>query len=731
MKIGRKLMLIISAVNLVCIGGLTFGSLMFTSRQVTAMAYDNAGNITKGAASDIKAWMEVSLSEIRALGQILSHIDYINNEDRRYMLNSMLHSLALENPNLIGVWAGYEPDALDGRDSKYVNAIGSDSTGRFLSYYSWADGNVKLGVMTDYDNPSKAGDYYRTSLASGNDAIIEPYYHEIGGRKALITSLTVPIRENGKIVGVAGVDVELTEIHEITSKIRPFGDGVCAVFSNKGVIVSHPDPSRLGKNIKDTEADMVGEYLGGMTDSIAKGNDFKAALYSAESGTNMILEVRPLRTGNSATPWAVAALVPEKTVLAPVHRMTMIFLVLGAIILGVITFIIYLISRSITSPLKAMEKIFLHIGEGDFTHDLCGEGNDEIGNISRSFNNTLKKIRQLIVTIKNQASSLSEIGSNLSDNMDETASAVTQITANIESIKNQVINQSASVSQTNASMELISINIEKLSGHIEEQSASVSQSSSSIEEMLANVNSVTQTLVRNAGNVEKLKDASSVGRGSLGEVVTDIQEITRESEGLLEINSLMENIAGQTNLLSMNAAIEAAHAGDAGKGFAVVADEIRKLAESSGEQSKTISTVLRKIKTSIDKINSSTQNILDRFETINESINTVAQQEKNIRGAMEEQGTGSKQILEAVARLNDITQQVKSSSGKMREGSKEVIKESKNLELVTGNITNGMSEMAVGASQINTAVIKVREISGTNKENIDTLVRAISRFKVE
>jgi len=294
-----------------------------------------------------------------------------------------------------------------------------------------------------------------------------------------------------------------------------------------------------------------------------------------------------------------------------------------------------------------------------------------------------------------------------------------------------VINQSASVTETNATMEQITLNINKLNEHIDHQSTSVAQSSSAIEEMLANIKSVTQTLVRNMKNVKELTEASEIGRNGLQDVANDIQEISKESEGLLEINSVMENIASQTNLLSMNAAIEAAHAGEAGKGFAVVADEIRKLAENSGEQSKTISKVLKKIKESIDKIMYSTQNVLSRFEAIDSEVKVVAEQEEIIQNAMQEQGEGSKQILEAVSQLNLITQQVKGGSIEMLEGSKQVITEGKNLDLVTQEITEGMNEMAIGADQINSAVNSVNDISAKNKENIDILVEEVSRFKVE
>jgi len=356
---------------------------------------------------------------------------------------------------------------------------------------------------------------------------------------------------------------------------------------------------------------------------------------------------------------------------------------------------------------------------------------DELGTVAGMVNAFCEHLGSGIKNIRNETDTLSDIGNDLSSNMNDTAVAVNQITANVQSIKSRILNQSASVSETHATMEQLVVNINKLNNHVENQSGDISRVSSSIEEMIANINSVTETLVSNADNVKTLQDASEVGRTGLQEVASDIQEIARESEGLLEINSVMANIASQTNLLSMNAAIEAAHAGETGKGFAVVADEIRKLAESSSEQSKTIGTVLKKIKGSIDKIKHSTENVLNKFEAIDSSVRTVAQQEENIRNAMEEQGTGSKQILEGIGRLNEITRQVKDGSNEMHEGAKEVIRESENLDKATTEISLGMNEMATGAEHINSAVNHVNEISGRNREAIDVVIREVSQFKAE
>jgi len=538
----------------------------------------------------------------------------------------------------------------------------------------------------------------------------------------LVMTSAAPIMDGDRLVGIVAVNFDVAT-SEFVDRIRDTFDIDATVFAGNTSVSSSIVDAETNQRAVGLVADP--EIV---TAVIQQGRHIPLRQYLF--GAPYLAFYFPLLgAGGNPVGMFFVGLCQEASVaeVNAARRNTILLALLTVVGVGII---ISILTSRILRPIRLLTNALKDTAKGDLTKRLPDRGRDEISLASHSFNLTMEELRKMITAIKRQSELLSAIGGDLSSNMTETASAMNQIAANIQSVKGRVMNQSASVTQTNSTMEQVVTNINKLSGHVEKQGSTISQASVAIEEMVANTRSVTETVIKNDKNVKTLMEASEMGRGGLQSVSEDIQEIARESEGLLEINSVMESIASQTNLLSMNAAIEAAQAGDAGKGFAVVADEIRKLAESSGEQSKIIGTVLQKIKGSIDKITVSTENVLNRFEAIDSSVKTVAEQEGNIRYAMEEQGSGSKQILEGVSTVNEITRQVNSGSKEMLDGAQEVIEESRNLEKVTQEITNGINEMAVGTEQVNKAVHTVNDLTGRTRENISSLVRAISQFKV-
>jgi methyl-accepting chemotaxis protein len=601
-----------------------------------------------------------------------------------------------------------------------------------LAGYRGAFGSGTIFWINDTDKEYNLGDgpEYVLDPATPDSAWYEPtltmeeeYQFFVDWEKALQKSVlwvNVPVRSGGQPIGIAGTGIEIGDFIESMYADIP-ADMALYLFNGQGETTGARDKQPIID--KTPLAEFLGSRGGRIVSATENLNSTDVAIFF-DGNHITALGKMPLLN------WYITAFMPITPSMFISSPMSGVFFLTMLVILLVFVIINIFVGTTL-KPLEGMVKILQEIAaEWDLTKRLVLRRNDEIGRLAEFFNITFDKMKELISVIKMQAARLSETGTDLASRMNETTGEINEIAANIGVIKEQAGDQFGAVQESGEAMNRIMERGGNLHDHITVQAESVSQSSAAIEQMFANIHSVTETLIKNTGNIQSLAKSSEAGRTNLQNVSSDIQKIAKDSEGLLEINAVMENISSQTNLLSMNAAIEAAHAGEAGKGFAVVADEIRKLAESAAEQSKTTSGVLKNIKESINSIARATGGVLEQFELIEREVRTVSEQEAGIRSAMEEQENGGKNILEAISRLNEVTGEVRRASEDMTAECREVLQQSANLKGLTQGIDQRIHEISLGSEQIGSTVTHITGISEENKANINTLVEEVAKFKV-
>lgn len=353
---------------------------------------------------------------------------------------------------------------------------------------------------------------------------------------------------------------------------------------------------------------------------------------------------------------------------------------------------------------------------------------DEFGLLAAELNNFYEITRKIFLNFRESVKYIKTVVDELFQDLSNSQTAIEQINENVSQVKNLSVEQSAGVEETKATVLQIVKGLEKLNGNIESQAASLTQSSASIEEMVANIRSVSEILNQNSQSVAALEESSLKGQKLVLQAVEASNQIINESEGLLEASSVIQAIASQTNLLAMNAAIEAAHAGEAGKGFAVVADEIRKLAEESNDQGKGITQRLNNLQNSINDIAGATKDVEVQFQEIFDKTNAVKSQAAIINNAMEEQTAGSGEVLTAIHQINDITEDIRNESAQMLAGGKNIAEEMEILAKGIASINSMMNTVLESAEMITAGIRNQQANSENTRDHIKGIDGDISSF---
>ena len=530
----------------------------------------------------------------------------------------------------------------------------------------------------------------------------------------------VPIvTQDDKVIGAVFLDKKITT-QEFVDELSKEVSCKITIFANY-------------KRLFTSLAGMQGTEIANKTivDTVLKGGTFNAM--SKIGNLNYVTYYFPLKDNSGNTLTTLFLGVETNSVLQVSHNLLRIIIPFAAFLEIIFTIILlFMLVGGIVKPLKRVDNAISNLasGEADLTYRLPVKGNNEFAAISANVNIFIETLQHIISQIRETQQALAKIGETLAANSQESVGATTEILANIEGVRHQSENQTNSVSNTSDILAKSGNNVSELGSLIDDQASGITQSSASIEEMLGNINSVSESVKKMAESFTKLSNTVTNGNTKLGDVNDRVKNIANQSEMLVEANSIISQIAEQTNLLAMNAAIEAAHAGEAGKGFSVVADEIRKLAETSSAQSKSINAELEGITSSITQVVSSSEDAQNAFGEIVSNITSTNTIITEIDNAMTEQESGSRQILQALEDMKTQANKVRDTSKELQQNVQQVNGDMENVSQISTTILGSMDEMTSGAQEINTAAQSVNDLASQTQKSIGVMQQLLGKFKI-
>ena len=609
----------------------------------------------------------------------------------------------------------------DGKTEQELVTLFRAVEGSFTEFQDVYMGTRWGGIASSWTGEDELGydprqrPWYKQAVEANGDIVITPVY--IATDNTPVVAVAKAVKDsNGALLGCIGIDINLTDLTSFISSVKIGKTGYCMLIQDDGMILATANHSAfISKNLSDVDA------------AFAKITQKKeGSVFITLDGKNRKAYIFPL----PELGWKLVIFVEQNEILSLFYALVRIMVLIGLVMFVFYFTLAIFASRALKRYFTRLETLLGKIAAGDLTDRIKVKRNDEIGRLMTHLNMATEHSHTMLTTLKEEADKMMAIGSDLSSNMEETAAAVKEISSNAAIVKEKALMQAAGVTETAATSEQIQGKLNLLVEGITTQSENITQSSALITNTAENMLRVNKILSQNDGLIKDVYDQMRNGKDGVSTANDFVKQVAERSEALLEASQIIQNIASQTNLLAMNAAIEAAHAGESGKGFAVVADEIRKLAEESNMQGKQIGAVIKESTEIIAQVSKAGMQAEKTFIDVYELISQISKKEDTIVNLMHEQEENGTRVLSAIETINQITKNVSAASVEMLEGGKQIAAEMQKLADITRETTDNMTEIASGAEQITNAIGEVVSITEQNKTSIEHLAQEVNKFKI-
>ncbi|MDE9384982.1 methyl-accepting chemotaxis protein [Pseudomonas aeruginosa] len=591
---------------------------------------------------------------------------FLDAYDLREDLTRQVRTALAANPEVLGLYVVFEPNALDGKDELFVDqpALGSNDKGRFSLYWAQATpGQLESESMIESEladtssGPSGAAynAWYTCPKESGQPCVLDPYFDKVGERQLLMTSIAFPLELDGKVIGVMGLDINLSNLQALSEQgNRELYDGVgqVGILSPAGLFAGNSrDAGLLGKNLAKADPQHAGELL----QLLAAG---KSRLFNENDDLKVLQPLQPIP---GAKPWGVLLEVPKSALLGPALALERqlddmrregtwveLGLGLGAAVLGLL--VLWLSARGVTRPILGVAHMLRDIasGEGDLTQRLPHTGRDELGELAGWFNRFLDKLQPIIRDVK----------------------------VSVRDARSTADQSAAISSQTSAGMQQQFREIDQVATASHEMTATAQDVARSAPQAADAARGADQATRDGLALIDRTTQSIDSLAANLTSAMGQVEQLASSSEEIGSVLEVIRAIAEQTNLLALNAAIEAARAGDAGRGFAVVADEVRNLARRTQDS-------VEQIRGVIEGLQQGTRDVVDAMhgshrqaqgsveqvdeavaalQRIGEAVTVINDMNLQIASAAEEQSSVAEEINRNVAAIRDVTESLSSQA---------------------------------------------------------------------